>query len=599
VATVLNQFDDEDTNKNGQDQGQGSTPTLTAPTTPTIGGPQGGGVATPGSTGTQSGTSSGRFNNLQKYIEANKDFHADQGGLAGQVVSGINQQAQNVQNNLQGAQNAFADQSQQSIDSFNHPDVVNQAFQDPTAFVQNQDNMDAFAKMRDAQYTGPKTLQDLSGDQNLAKLQVQSANVNDMVNQGQSESGRFNLLRNMFGNPSYTAGQQNLDNLIIQGQQGQMKQIQGARQIATDTANKLNQTEQNVEQTAAQAGQQAQGIRDATRGQLNQTAQETANQAHQKYQQAYDKQNQDYSNLQAYLNDPRGFAQSGVSEEDLAKMLQSAGAGADTTKYSQALHQVGANMGDMLSKSTSPTEQNTLDQQDYARINALNSLMGGSNGAVAALANPDVSAALQKYLGNDAQAGGFAGAPEMKFDTNQFNSAVGAARDKYGQEISPYTNQYQALSSGVGGFMPQAQQAVQAAQAKYAETKNLYDMMHIPYDTDIGTGMGLPQNMTNQQLINWYTKSTPTISTAGGGGDHMTSSSGANPYMGLLDQISSTGAQLKDTQGAINRVNNNYGGVFGQASDSDPLAALMAYLGTAPGTTPVVGGIDSNIGTRI
>jgi hypothetical protein len=597
VATVVNQFDPDDPNNNNQQQqGQGQTPTLNAPT---IGGPQGGAVATPGASGpTQSGTSSGRFNNLQKYIDANKDFNADQGGLAGAMVGNINNQAQTVQNNLQGAQNAFAQQSQQSIDSFNHPDAVNQALQDPTAFVQNPNNLNTFAGMRDAQYTGPKTLQDLSGDQNLAKLQTQSANVNDMVNQGQSESGRFNLLKSMFGNNNYTSGQQNLDNLLIQGQPEQMKQIQGARQIATNTASQLNQTEQNVENTAQQAQQQAQGIQDATRAQVNQAAQGATNEAQQKYQTATNQQNQDFTNLQGYLNNPKTFAQSGVDPDAIIK---NSGINPDIVKYSQALQQAGYSPSDFLSKGAAPTEQNVLSQADYAKMNALNQLMGGSNGAIAATASPDVSAALQKYLGQESQAGGFNPSQELNYDNSRYSNAVSAAHDLYNQQVSPYTNQLQNLTGGINGLMPQAQQAVSDAQAAYNQQKSLYDMLGMSYDQPMAGTQGLPQNMSNQQLIDWYTKNNATIAgPTQGVGDHTTAPQLQNPYMGLLDQISSTGAQYKDTQGAINSVNNRYGDVFNQApASSDPLAALMNYLGTAPGATPDTVSAPTNVGARI
>ena len=71
------------------------------------------------------------------------------------------------------------------------------------------DRLSAFNKYR----TGEAQQFDI---ENQAKLETQAKELQKRADLSQSEAGRYQLLRETFGRPSYTTGQQRLDQLILQ-----------------------------------------------------------------------------------------------------------------------------------------------------------------------------------------------------------------------------------------------------------------------------------------------------------------------------------------------------------------------------------------------
>ncbi len=194
------------------------------------------------------GTSSGRFGNITNYIKANQNFNKEGGGLAGKVAGNIQKQGDEVTKNVAAAVNNFNAQATGQVKQAQEgATFVNQAVLDPTKFAQNDADVAKFQNTLNAEYTGPKSLMDLEGRQNQGVLQSQANTLTSNVNAGQTEKGRYSLLRNMFNKPSYTSGQQNLDNLIIQGNKDQLKTLQNTRNISGKVNQNLNQ---NLNQTS-------------------------------------------------------------------------------------------------------------------------------------------------------------------------------------------------------------------------------------------------------------------------------------------------------------------------------------------------------------
>jgi len=192
---------------------------------------------------------SGRFTNLQQYLQANQGAGQELGGRIGQKIqkdvseqsqkaqdyysqvregvekgqqvaqagSGYQQQLQNIGQNIQGATGAdkYTNQPQSlGIEEFVQQPGFNQ-FQDIQAGRAINENLLGQRQQQLGQaaqsYLG--TAQDYLG--NLG-----------------SESGRFNLLKQTFGgniNPQYTAGQQRLDQMLLT-EQGLMPLQQQVRQ---------------------------------------------------------------------------------------------------------------------------------------------------------------------------------------------------------------------------------------------------------------------------------------------------------------------------------------------------------------------------------
>lgn len=413
MATVADPFDTS--NSNNQDQpGQTGQGTNSAPT---IGGQSA--IANGGSSNSSSQpiSSSGSFQNLSKYINANKGFNADNGGLAGTVSNNINNQAQQAQQNVQGAQNLFNTQAQQNVSGFNNTDAVNQAVQDPYAFTQNnpQGTQQVIAA-ENAQYTGPKGFEDLQGQQSLANLSIQNANVNDLANQTKTQSGQYNLLRQMFGTPSYTGGQQNLDQLIMNNAPGAQNQFAGARQQANDTSQALNTSQQQAQQQAQQNTQLANQVQASTRGELNNAvlnANTNINNEVTNAQTAQDKYTQD---LQTALK-------SGHLTADQYQAL-----GGDQSGLTSGMSMYNIDPTQYITNGLAPTAQGVATTADYNKIAALNQLMGGG-----AVANQDASQVLQQF--NDpTQAGTFN--PTAQFNSGAYLNSVQNQQRDYDQQAT-------------------------------------------------------------------------------------------------------------------------------------------------------------------
>lgn len=238
----------------------GQNPTTAAPSTATATGgggsaPMGAGStpgASPAGNANPAPTSSGAFTNLNKYIYANKDFAADQGGLAGKMANNVQNQATRTQNNIAGAQQAFTNQSNSNIQgAVQNQNTYAQALADPYGFSKDSANTANLNQALKAQYTGPASLNDLSGTQNYNNLQTQVANVANTANQARTESGRYNMLSSMFGKPSYNAGDQSLDNLMIQSNPQQMQKLASTQQVANGLTSTFNKADTNTQALAA------------------------------------------------------------------------------------------------------------------------------------------------------------------------------------------------------------------------------------------------------------------------------------------------------------------------------------------------------------
>ena len=194
MATIYNAPEDKDKNQDTSDQSQGVQP-----------GSAGGGSA-PAPMGMTQPSKSGRFTNLQTYLNANKPTDQNQ-GMAAQVAGKVETQGQDVQRlndkagaELKGGTDAFKKNIQELGGNFN-----TQLQQDPT-----QINAEQFAQARDAQYTGP---------QQLANQYQLQAGVQGLQTTGGlvgSEAGRKQLLQQTFQGPQYTSGQTALDQALLQ-----------------------------------------------------------------------------------------------------------------------------------------------------------------------------------------------------------------------------------------------------------------------------------------------------------------------------------------------------------------------------------------------
>lgn len=186
--------------------------------------------------------------NIQSYLRANQGAGTQ---LAGGIENQAQRQAGQFNNQVQKSTNQLNSQSQpleQKLGS-DAQNVIQQSFKNPQDILKNQDQLKQFQQLRDQGYQGDiKNLQ-TNAQNSQQQLQSQLGGIQGSAQNAGTESGRFQLLRDRFGQPSYSSGQQKLDNLFLQAQPTNLQQ--------------------NLTGVANQAGQQFNSANNAVQSKLN------------------------------------------------------------------------------------------------------------------------------------------------------------------------------------------------------------------------------------------------------------------------------------------------------------------------------------------
>lgn len=371
---------------------------------------------------------SGQFADLSNYLRINQpqNFGTQ---LAGKVGSDI----QNEGNAIDQTGQEFKSRADQATVQAN-PDLVARATGDQAAdFAADKANVDAFQKQMKASYAGPTSFSDASDLFNTATGAAQTAT--QKADAGQSESGRFALLNDYFGNPTYTQGQKSLDNLLVQNDPNAQQAFDQMKQNAQGVADK----EKTVESSSNAYGSAARGTTEATSnaaraalgvdasgnvltdasgnplnqgaiGTLENTLQNSATSA----QAAYDKATQDI--------------QAAVASKDLSKLTpeekQMLG-----LELPQDLYKVDPSNYLSFTPKTDINVSTEASKADAARLDALLKLGG-----------------LQNSFLDDSVAG-TAPTSFAKFDQTGFNNAIGDQQAQYTGQANPILSNIQSLAT--------------------------------------------------------------------------------------------------------------------------------------------------------
>jgi hypothetical protein len=250
MATILNQNEENET--------QPTTQAITSP----VSGPS---TVSPSQPQRQG---SGRFTNIQKYINANKTAGQNLvNNVSGSIQKDIGQQKSKTDESASAVRQGIQ-QGQQGLNQGSQfgqqLNTIGQNIKSQTSNDQNQ----AFAN-RDVNALGidqfdNTNYQKFQQGQNLDEVRLGLQNRN-FVNQNQnlqnvaqqnlqnisSDAGRFNMIRNMFGkniNPGYTSGQQRLDTMFLSQNplSDLRKNLTGTQQAAQQGINESQRLGQDI-----------------------------------------------------------------------------------------------------------------------------------------------------------------------------------------------------------------------------------------------------------------------------------------------------------------------------------------------------------------
>lgn len=301
----------------GQEPGQTSAQVISGPSATAA---TGVGASKPAAPKTQG---SGNFTNLQNYLALNKDQNFGQ-QVAGKVDSRVGDAAQAQQQ----AESAFKQDVDQGSVKYNE-DLVNRAVKDPTNFLYeppapiprvaggpaergngfqaidnaspvsgapvqkpsgdaqqvrnpdpfrnvramvsgspelNQQNLDDFAKQRDATYKGSKQLADRADLYQPTYEKTDQAQK--IADKATTESGRLALLDDFYARPSYSGGQKKLDNLLMQNDPNSRTAFAEAKKKADTTSLNFENLKKSLADYAGAAEAGTAEARAKTRGAL-------------------------------------------------------------------------------------------------------------------------------------------------------------------------------------------------------------------------------------------------------------------------------------------------------------------------------------------
>jgi hypothetical protein len=351
----------------------------------------------------QPGTSSsGRFTNMQKIMQANKPAASKlAGAVTGQVGQEIGKaetksdEASGFRSAVQAEQNRLGQAQQLNTNIKADPTQLNdQDISSARNFMMNQ--------------TGQQALQQIGtqSQQGLVNANVAAQQAQQMQQRLGSESGRFGLLRQALAKPTYTQGQQKLDQLLLQTsaapqiQQQQQELAKRLGAVKTGIGSLTKERDQSLADIAA--GQKS--AADLLTGTVG--AEKTALEKAQVDELAgISAQNKELENLKTYLTGNKQM----VKPEDLGKvrsMLSGFEMGSPDAQTGLApklgadipagdLRTFGAtDLGRFVNTGKVGTMQDVLDEQEERKLNALEKLSG-------------LSSLTKRGLGADALKGSF------------------------------------------------------------------------------------------------------------------------------------------------------------------------------------------------
>lgn len=344
----------------------------------------------------QASRSGSNFQNLDAYLKNNdaagagQQFGANVQKSVDEARKTVDESVNQVKNQIgSGAGPATQEQINAAIKSAGAGTTADQAKQ--------------YQDWTNQMYQGPHSLAESPDAQNRIEGGISSAQQKAKL--AGTESGRFALLDQFYGRPSYNFGEKALDNMLVQ--RGGGFDPQAAQEQATQLGVYGDQQAKSVQDAAAQRAAQYDQSKALARSSIGLQDDGTIkggalgdlqSQIDARVKAENDSENSRYSNLQSDLSD-------NVINQD-TRGITGLKSGIDT---------YGLNLAAYLNKPNEATAANSATSDEYAKYLALSQLAG---------TNP-------QYLSeaNKAKAGSYA--PEESFNMAGFNKDVSAKKAEY------------------------------------------------------------------------------------------------------------------------------------------------------------------------
>lgn len=449
----------------------------------------------------------------------------------------------------------------------------------------NADNIAKFTQLRDASYQGPTQM-----DQDNV-LRNQSQDFSNLANQTGTEGGRYSLLRQIYNNPNstYSQGQQNLDNLLLQSNPQQLAQLQNSKVLAGQIQNQLGNSVNQSKVTAQNAAQQVQTTQDQTRKALNDAILGFDNGMNSKVKEAVAEQAKKYQAQQQALGTGKLTSQEAI-DFGLIKQYGDTGPSMYTLRpqdYLTMNNNYNINDPNVINQLKTQVAQGS----DYSKLNALKGLEGN-------LAQGDVSKILDTY--NDPTlAGTFQKQTPYSFNTAKWNTDLGNIANEYQGKIAGPNTQIGEASNELNSLTKNYNSAAEKAKAWYKQ--------NAPYLDPTGKMAGISNDdfinnygsAEDKNLVTKYNFETGKLSKAKSDLENLKKMYGIGNTLNITDADKYAPVSIGDS-GNKTRTASTSSSPIMPATNSNLGRQVSVAPAPAPVETPVpFSGVLSKLGRRI
>lgn len=345
----------------------------------------GGAMASKVNTGSGSG-----FTDIKKYLDANKEGSAK---LTGMLASDVSSAGEKAKTGIDAASSGFLADVESSTPKYDET-LVSRAASDPVTFSSNEDDVSAFKSLRDASYSGPTSLEGRDDYGDVYRAAQEAKSKADLAG---TEEGRTTLLKEL--TPNATSGQNTLNQMLVGADPNSMTTLKAAASPYQDILDYLASASSSAqdkvseakaaadsvkEQVASAVDASASGIGSDITGRVSSLA-ETNAPLYEKLKEA--------ASLPTTTGPLEGYSGRGVvvpttnytqMTEDMASLL-----GLSPSEWlAYQVANPGADLSSLIGYTT-PEARTVATADEYAKIKALESLMGKDYDALDVLYSGD------------------------------------------------------------------------------------------------------------------------------------------------------------------------------------------------------------------
>lgn len=302
----------------------------------------------------QSDTGSGQYVNLQSYLKSNqpRKFGQEVAGKIGERITG----AEQAQKQAEEGFKSIVDKNATEYDE----NLVKQAVEKPEEVAGDEELFNRFTKQRTAQYQGPDNIVDTEYYQPAQRATREATEEADLSG---DEYGRQTILDRYYGsgkgNAGYTAGQRNLDNLLISADEGSQSALEEQR-------NRAGNVGKGFQSLQEQLNQYAQGKKQSTQTAAQKAAELVGGAKSQEQEKINQKYQDTLAQRAAMIEREKQLAAQNKLSRNLAERLGLT-----------PMRTYGVNLADYLQEGANPTIHEVVTPEERNRYQSLEKILGG------------------------------------------------------------------------------------------------------------------------------------------------------------------------------------------------------------------------------